>query len=186
MYVQIKYLKLKDLQRSKAGLGYSEKFKALISGIDRLVRASLERRVKKHVEWGTVTFNFTHSLHLHFLTIHKIQISSLRRLDGQQNNNQIFLKIQDMNCINIWYIAVKRISICFSFYILVFYCIFIWSSFLEGDQYNLTMVTIKCKQCWFLLIFGSDITSIYFFFYKCLDIFCYHILVIVLRWLVYL
>lgn len=50
MYVQIKYLKLKDLQRSKAGLGYSEKFKALISGIDRLVRASLERRVKKHVE----------------------------------------------------------------------------------------------------------------------------------------
>lgn len=49
MYVQIKYLKLKDLQRSKAGLGYSEKFKALISGIDRLVRASLERRVKKHV-----------------------------------------------------------------------------------------------------------------------------------------
>lgn len=41
----------KDLQRSKAGLGYSEKFKALISGIDRLVRASLERRVKKHVDW---------------------------------------------------------------------------------------------------------------------------------------
>lgn len=41
----------KDLQRSKAGLGYSKKFKSLISGIDRLVSASLERRVKKHVDW---------------------------------------------------------------------------------------------------------------------------------------
>nr|XP_022303099.1 uncharacterized protein LOC111110781 [Crassostrea virginica] len=40
-----------DLRRSKAGLGYTEKFRSLMSGIDRLVSASLERRVKRHVEW---------------------------------------------------------------------------------------------------------------------------------------
>ncbi|XP_062578136.1 bacterial dynamin-like protein [Saccostrea cucullata] len=40
-----------DLRRADAGLGYTDKFKSLLSGIDRLVGASLERRVRRHVDW---------------------------------------------------------------------------------------------------------------------------------------
>ncbi|XP_056008217.1 uncharacterized protein LOC125665478 isoform X3 [Ostrea edulis] len=40
-----------DIRRSKAGLGYTEKFKSLLSGIDQLISASLERRVSRHVNW---------------------------------------------------------------------------------------------------------------------------------------
>ncbi|XP_062578134.1 uncharacterized protein LOC134240036 [Saccostrea cucullata] len=40
-----------DLRRAEAGLGYTDKFKSLLSGIDRLVGASLERRVRRHVDW---------------------------------------------------------------------------------------------------------------------------------------
>ncbi|XP_061179749.1 uncharacterized protein LOC133188377 [Saccostrea echinata] len=40
-----------DLRRADAGLGYTDKFKCLLSGIDRLVGASLERRVRRHVDW---------------------------------------------------------------------------------------------------------------------------------------
>lgn len=40
----------KDLQRKETGLGYSDNFKALITGIDLLISNCLEQRVKKHAE----------------------------------------------------------------------------------------------------------------------------------------
>lgn len=40
----------KDIQRREAGLGYSDKFQSLISGIDRLISTCLERRTRKHIE----------------------------------------------------------------------------------------------------------------------------------------
>lgn len=40
-----------ELERSEKGLDCTEKLKSLISGIDRLVSACLERRVTKHINW---------------------------------------------------------------------------------------------------------------------------------------
>lgn len=40
---------LKEVERSENGQDCTEKFKSLISGIDRLVSACLERRVTKHI-----------------------------------------------------------------------------------------------------------------------------------------
>nr|XP_022303100.1 uncharacterized protein LOC111110782 [Crassostrea virginica]XP_022303101.1 uncharacterized protein LOC111110782 [Crassostrea virginica]XP_022303102.1 uncharacterized protein LOC111110782 [Crassostrea virginica] len=44
---------LEELQRKQTRLGFTGKFQSLLLGIDRLISASLERRVKRHIEWQT-------------------------------------------------------------------------------------------------------------------------------------